>query len=159
MSTQRLGNNQRIPFKDKLLMAVIDNRKYSRNESFYASVAVLGVGYGLTALSILLFNWLYIIPEFLLLPFFMIVLLGWLPVRHANVVKWGGLFNLVVGIIGLVFHLQFGLSIMGNHYEPMAFTVIAIGGVLSMCRRAFNHWVWKTHDRLVKQYGYSKRAA
>lgn len=158
MSHARLKSHRRIPLKERLLMGYLDIRQYARNESFYGSVGVLGLGYLFAGGAVLAYHFLYVIPDVIFITMFMLALLAWLPVRHANVVKWGGLFNLLVGLCGLFFHLDFGLNAAGNHYEWIVFAALAIGGLLSICRRVFNHWVWQTHDRLVKQYGYVKRA-
>lgn len=156
MADNQVQQKQSVPFRDLVLMMVCQMRNYDRNQSFFASIFLLGLGYLFVAASVWFYQVCYFIPEAIFIAVFMIAMLAWMPVRYANLMKFGAYFNIAMASLGWVCHWEFGLSVFGSHFETLAYVAIIAGGILGLMRRFWNAFIWRQHDRLVRQYNFSK---
>ena len=69
------------------------------------------------------------------------------PVHTANKTPWVGLINILIGLVGLLTHWQFGLTLFSYHVEFVLFWGFLVGGVLSVYRRAWNALIWTWLDK------------
>lgn len=84
-----------------------------------------------------------------------IVSIFW-PTRYANESPYVIWVNVILGAIGLLTHLQFGLTVFHFHLEYYLFWIYFVGGSLAVWRRAWNYLIWKQLERITRMYSSEK---
>lgn len=132
------------------------DRRYARNHRDTSDLAAQCIYWFLAILSAFLFKYFpLVIFGFMCLVAFNVVAL-FNPFVKANAIPAAIGINLFIGSIGILGHAHFGLTLFHYHIEPILFWGYFTGGALALLRRAWNDWVWKSLDRIVKKY-YQKQ--
>lgn len=138
---------------DSWIWAFWGNRPYPRNTHDIAELGGFLFMFFIVPIPILLF---YFLP----LKYFTFLTLAGMngfmclaAISKANQ-SWGiPISNLIVGAIGLVLHIHFGLSIFHYHFEHYFWLLYAGSGALGILRRSWNAVIWKKLDKIILKYG------
>lgn len=132
--------------------AMWGNRTYAHNNHDTACNAMFFFLVLFSALAIAFFCYF----PFIYLGF--MVLLGinggyiLLSIQYANqspVIIW---IPVIVGVLGLSTHWQFGLGAFGYHFENYFFWAFLLGGIVAIYRRFWNAVIWKVLDKITFEY-------
>ncbi len=140
-----------LPFRGSGVWIFFGNRPYARNARsnnwvFYNAYILFA------ALGLLFFHYipfLYMGGIALLATSFMAM---FMPVHYANIFRYGGIFNIIIGLAGLYFKIDLGLHIFSYNLNHYYFDGFLLGGALALYRRLWNAYVWNALDRFVVRY-------
>lgn len=137
---------------DGWIWAFWGNRPYARNTHDMTEFGSYLFMVVFTALTI---------PAFYFLPlkyFSFLVLVGFngflccLVISKANQSWLIPIGNLIIGSIGLIAHIHFGLSLFHHHFEQYFWLLYASSGVLGTLRRIWNALIWKKLDQIILKH-------
>jgi hypothetical protein len=149
---ERKVNPKKLNLLDGFIWGCFKGRSYHRNKNKREYFEMLLFSYILSALAV---------AAFVYLPFKYIMALLFLGVNantlvfsigNANQSRYVIWLNLLVGSIGLLSHVEFGLTVFGYHFEHYFFMAFIISGLLSVYRRFWNHIIWWKLDSIVVKH-------
>ncbi len=149
-------DERKLPGWDDAIWFFFGKRTYWRNRRDSGTFAAHLFCLFLTACAITFFE--YFPFKYLGIMFLIganVVAVFW-PIRYANESPYVIWVNVIMGTVGLLTHVQFGLTIFHFHLEYYLFWIYLVGGLLAVWRRAWNDVIWKQLERIASKYSSEK---
>ena len=138
--------------KDGWVWTFWGNRPYARNTHDMTEVGSYLFMIFITAIPMLFFCFLPLKYFSFLMPAGFNGFLLYLTIAKANqswLIPFG---NLAIGILGIILHIRFGLSLFHHHFEAYFWMLYVASGGLGLLRRTWNWLIWKSLDRIILKH-------
>lgn len=132
-------------------------RQYARNSENWRDGFVLAMMYYFVVVLCVLFYryWPFHLMGLFALSIAALTVLSTFVMANKSI--WIGLLNMGIGVIGLHFHIQFGLTFFSHSMEPALFWVFVASGLIYLYRRGWNTVIWKMLDRILWRYYHDQK--